>query len=103
MYKLIAHYKIPNDKDAFELHYKEVHTPITKKIPLMKEIRINKVFGGPAGKSELYLITELCFASKDDFKKAMGSPEAAASGKDLMSFAKDIISVHFAEEEVVKL
>ncbi len=102
MFKLIAIYKIPNDKNAFENHYKEVHTPITKKIPLMKEVRINKVFGGPTGKSDLHLIAELCFASKEDFKKAMGTPEAAASGKDLMSFAKDIVSVHFAEEEVLK-
>ncbi len=102
MYKLIAHYKIPNDKGAFEKHYKEVHTPITKKIPLIKEIRINKVFGGPTGKSDLHLIAELCFASKEDFKSAMGTPEAAASGADLMSFAKEIVSVHFAQEEIVK-
>jgi uncharacterized protein (TIGR02118 family) len=103
MYKLIAIYKIPNDKDAFEKHYNEVHTPITLKVPLMKEFRLNKVFGGPTGASELHIIAEMCFATKDDFKAAMKTPEAAASGKDLMSFAKDIVSVHFAEEISTKI
>lgn len=103
MYKLIAIYKIPNDKDAFEKHYQEVHAPLTMKVPLMKEFRLNKVFGGPMGASDLHVIAEMCFANKDDFKTAMKTPEAAASGKDLMSFAKEIVSVHFAEEQVTKL
>lgn len=103
MFKLVALYKIPNDKDAFENHYAEVHTPISLKIPHLKELRINRVFGGPTGKSDLHLIAELCFNTKEDFKAAMGTKEAAASGKDLMSFAKDIVSVHFVEETVTKL
>ncbi|MFZ4714087.1 MAG: EthD family reductase [Bacteriovoracaceae bacterium] len=103
MFKLVAIYKIPNDKDAFEKHYQEVHAPLTMKVPLLKEFRLNKIFGGPMGASDLHVIAEMCFATKDDFKSAMKSPEAAASGKDLMSFAKEIVSVHFAEETVTKL
>lgn len=102
MFKLVAIYKIPKEAEAFEKHYKEIHTPLTQKIPLMKEIRLNKIFGGPTGKSDLHLIAELCFASKDDFKKAMSTPEAMASGKDLMTFAKDLVSVHFAQEETYR-
>lgn len=103
MFKLIAIYKIPNDKNAFENHYQEVHTPLTMKVPLMKEFRLNKIFGGPTGASDLHIIAEMCFATKEDWKTAMKTPEAAASGKDLMSFAKDIVSVHFAEEVSTKL
>ena len=103
MFKLVAVYKVPENKDAFESHYKEVHMPLTVKIPRIKEVRMNRVFGGPMGKSELHLITELCFVSKEDFKAAMSTPEAMASGKDAMSFAKNLVSVHFAEETVQKL
>jgi uncharacterized protein (TIGR02118 family) len=98
MYKLIAIYKTPSDLDKFESHYNEVHTPITKKIPNLKELRVNKVFGTPTGKSDLHLIAELCFSDKATFKEAMSTKEAMESGKDLMGFAGDIVSVHFAEQ-----
>ncbi len=98
MFKLIAIYKAPENIESFEEHYKNVHTPLALKIPKMKELRINKISGGPRGKSELHMIAELCFDNKEDFKEAMGSEENMAAGKDLMSFAKEIVSIHFAEE-----
>lgn len=98
MFKLVAIYKIPADKDAFEKHYREVHTPLTLKVPKMKEFRLGRVFGTPRGPSDLHLIAEMCFETKEDFKEAMATEEAMNSGKDLMGFAKDIVSVHFVEE-----
>ena len=102
MFKLIAIYKIPNDKDAFEKHYKEVHTPLTLKVPQMKELRVSRIFGSPSGPSNLHLMAEMCFADKQDFKEAMKSSEAKKSGADLMGFAGDIVSVHFAEETIAE-
>ena len=103
MYKLIALYQIPENKEAFESHYAEVHMPITRKIPNLKEVRTSRIFGGPTGKSDMYLQAELCFESKEAFQEGMKTPEAAESGKDLMNFAKGLVSVHFAEEKVEKL
>lgn len=103
MHKLVALYKVPQDKEAFDKYYKEVHIPLTAKIPKLKEVRINKVKGSPTGASEFYLMAELCFASKEDFKEGMSSLEAQASGKDTMNFAKGLVSVHFAQEEVITL
>lgn len=100
MYKLVAIYKIPNDKDAFEKHYEEVHTPLTLKIPKMKEFRIGRVKGSPMGKSDLHVIAEMCFETETDFKDAMGTKEAMESGKDAMGFAKDIVSLHIVDETV---
>ncbi len=101
MYKMIAIYKMPADINTFEDWYKS-HMEIAKKVPLVKEFRVSKVTGGPRGASELHLITELVFSSKEDFKTAMSSPENMAAGKDAFSNYKDIISVHFAEEEILK-
>ena len=98
MYKLIAIYKQPENMDSFESHYQEVHAPLAKKIPGLKEIRLNRMTGTPRGESDLHLIAELCFETKDDFKAAMKSEENMACGKDLMNFAKGIVSVYFAEE-----
>jgi len=103
MYKLVALYKTPQNTDEFEKHYKEIHTPITLKIPKMKEVRVNRVFGAPNGKPEYYMQAELCFETKEDFKEAMKSKEAMLSGKDLMGFAGDIVSVHFMEENKTQI
>lgn len=101
MYKMIAIYKKPADTEAFDQWYKN-HTEITKTIPLVKEFRFTKVTGGPRGASDLHFMAELVFASKEDFKTAMSSPENMAAGKDAFSNYKDIVSVHFAEEEIIK-
>lgn len=101
MYKMIAIYKMPADVNAFNDWYKG-HTELAKKVPLVKEFRFSKITGGPRGASDLFFMAELCFASKEDFKTAMSSPENMAAGKDAFSNYKDIVSVHFAEEEVIK-
>ena len=102
MYKMTAIYKTPADTQVFEQWYKN-HMEIAKKVPLVKEFRFSKITGGPRGTSDLHLITELVFASKEDFKTAMSSPENMAAGKDAFTNYKDIVSVHFSEEEIVRL
>ena len=102
MYKMIAIYKTPADPAAFDQWY-TAHTEIAKKVPLVKEFRFSKVTGGPRGASDLHFIAELVFASKEDFKTAMSSPENMAAGKDAFTNYKDILSVHFSEEEIIRL
>ncbi len=101
MFKMIAIYKMPADVNAFS-DWWAGHAEIAKKVPLVKEFRFTKITGGPRGASDLHFMAELCFASKEDFKTAMGSPENMAAGKDAFSNYKDIVSVHFAEEEILK-
>lgn len=105
MFKVIAVYKAPADdatKARFEEHFKNVHTPICLKIPGIKELRVNKIFGGPAGSSHLHMVVDMVFENKDAWKAAMKTPEMMESGKDAMKFAGDLVSVHFAEESIVK-
>jgi uncharacterized protein (TIGR02118 family) len=102
MYKMIAIYKTPADASAFDQWYKN-HTEIAKKVPNVKEFRFSKVTGGPRGPSDLHFIAEFVFDSKEDFKAAMQSPENMAAGKDAFTNYKDIVSVHFAEEEIIRL
>jgi uncharacterized protein (TIGR02118 family) len=105
MYKVIAAYKALTDeaqKAKFEEHFKNIHTPICLKIPGIKEVRTNKIFGGPAGASDLHQVVEMVFENKDSWKAAMKTPEMMESGKDAMKFAGDLVSVHFAEEIITK-
>ncbi|MFT9849768.1 EthD family reductase [Aneurinibacillus sp. REN35] len=97
MVKLIAIYKKPENVEQFEKHYQEVHTPLAEKMPGLVKLEVNEVYGTPAGESNLHLIAELYFETKEALHQALSSPEGRASGKDLMGFAGKIVSMHFAE------
>jgi uncharacterized protein (TIGR02118 family) len=43
------------------------------------------------------MMYEMYFDSMDDYKAAMKSEENKAAGRDLMSFAKDIVTLMVAE------
>ncbi|PYZ97855.1 ethyl tert-butyl ether degradation protein EthD [Alteribacter lacisalsi] len=98
MVKLIALYKHPEDKAAFDDHYFNTHTPITKKIPGLRKMEVTRVVGSPMGESEYYLMCEMYYDDNDSLKKAMKTDEAKASGKDLMGFAGNLVTLMIGEE-----
>jgi len=99
MVKLIALYKQPQDKAKFDEHYFNTHVPITAKIPGLRKVKVTKMIGSPmGGESEYYLMCEMYYDSMDAFKTAMKTDEAKASGKDLMSFAGDLVTLMIGEE-----
>lgn len=99
MIKFVALYKHPEDKEKFDEHYFNVHGPITQKIPGLLKMDVTKFVGSPmGGESEYYLMCEMYYECMDTFKAAMKTEEAKASAKDLMSFAKDIVTLMIGEE-----
>ncbi len=101
MYKLIALYGIPKDIEAFEKHYRETHTPITKKIPGLEKLVINRVLGSPQGKPTKYLIAEMIFKDKETLDKAMASPETRQSGRDAYSMATGGLTLLTVESQEI--
>ncbi|WCN37183.1 EthD family reductase [Aneurinibacillus uraniidurans] len=99
MVKLIAIYKKPEDTGAFDQHYNEVHAPLAAKMPGLIKLEVNRIYGGPMGDSNLHLIAEMYFETKEALTEALSSPEGRAAGKDLMGFAGKLVSMHFAEVE----
>lgn len=97
MIKLIALYKKPDDIEAFEQHYTQVHLPLIAKVPYMLSASSSKAFGAPRGEAAYYRIAEMVFADRASFDKAMASDENRAAGKDLMSFARDLVTMMFVE------
>ncbi|KPB06520.1 EthD family reductase [Bacillus sp. CHD6a] len=99
MVKLIALYKHPENKEAFDQHYFDTHAPITAKIPGLRKMEVTKVVGSPmGGEGKYYLMCEMYYDSQDALKQAMRTDEAKASGKDLMSFAGDLVTLMIGEE-----
>jgi len=95
--KLVALYKRPPDVAAFEKHYQEIHAPLAEKMPGLKKLEVSHFTGSPGGEPKFYMMAELYFDTKDAMLSALSSPEGKAAGKDVMSFAGDLIHMMFAE------
>jgi len=99
MVKLIALYKHPQDKEAFDKHYFEVHAPLTAKIPGLRKMEVTRVVGSPmGGEGKYYLMCEMYYDDHEALKAGMKSAEGRASGKDVMSFAGDLVTLMIGEE-----
>ncbi|MBU8906447.1 EthD family reductase [Desertibacillus haloalkaliphilus] len=98
MVKLIALYKQPEDQKAFDEHYFNTHAPITAKIPGLRKMEVTKIVGSPTGKSDYHLLCEMYYDSHEALKEAMKTEEAKASGKDLMGFAGELVTMMIGEE-----
>ncbi len=96
--KLIALYRQPGDRDAFDRHYREVHTPLAEKMPGLQKLEVTRIVGDPmGGSSEWYLMAEMYFADRQTLDAAMTSPEGKAAAKDLMGFAGKIVTMVVGE------
>ncbi|MFS0781935.1 EthD family reductase [Bacillus sp. 1P06AnD] len=99
MVKLIALYKHPENKEEFDEHYFNVHGPITEKIPGLKEMKVTKITGSPmGGEGKYYLMCEMLYEDHDALKAGMRSAEGKASGKDLMGFAGELVTLMIGED-----
>lgn len=96
--KLIAMYKQPEDEAAFLSHYNDVHMPLVAKTPHLQKAVVNRVTGSPMGEPAYFLIAEMHFPDRARFDEAMASPENRAAGKDLMGFARHLVTLLVAEE-----
>jgi len=86
--KLTIVYGAPDDGDAFDRHYHDVHMPIVERWPGLERAEVARVTGGPGGSSSPYhLITELYFADADALNGALGSDAGREAGKDFMTIA----------------
>ena len=108
MITLTALYKTPEDSDAFDEHYANVHTPLIKNVPGLRKLEITRFTKMLTPPTELlneqpYLQCTMFFDSMDSFKVAMASEENKVAGKDLMSFAGPLVSMNIGSVEEISL
>lgn len=86
--KLTVFYGTPDDVEAFDRHYDEVHAPIVARYPRLDRVEVSRVVGGPGGTpSPYHLIAEMYFADHDALKEALSSDAARESGRDFRDIA----------------
>ena len=96
--KLVALYNHPADPEAFDKAYFGEHIPLVEKVPGLLDTKITRLRASMRG-HDFYLMAELYFEDEAAFKKGMNSPEMAAAGESLDSFAKGEYALLFGVEE----
>jgi uncharacterized protein (TIGR02118 family) len=97
MIKVVALYRAPAYVEAFERHYFDIHIPLVKKTPGLRSLEVLKITGVPLGKDGFHLMATMEYDSIDAMNAANATPEGKAVGKDLFSFAKEVVTVMIGE------
>jgi uncharacterized protein (TIGR02118 family) len=99
MPRLVVLYNRPEDTDAFDAHYRDVHTPIVSRYPNLRNTRISKLGGVGGREPSYYLMAEMAFDSATDLDEALASEFGAASARDLRNFAGAGVTMFIAPDE----
>src|SRR5918999_1886043 len=99
MPRLIALYNVPDEPDAFDAHYRDVHTPIVSRYPNLRDLRLSKLDGVGGRDPAYYLMAEMVFDSAADLDEALASEPGAESAKDLRNFAGAGVTMFIAPDE----
>ena len=101
MVRFLVLYDTPDDPEAFDRHYREVHIPLTKKLPGLRRYTISRDVVRVRGDEPCYLVAELDWDDMDSLRNAFSSPEGAATAADVPTFAGDRVRRMIYEVEDV--
>jgi len=107
MVKLFVAAYLQEGKDRVEMsrYWREVHTPLTAKVPGVKRYIINHAIESlQESDPGFFGYAELWFESKEDFQKATTTPEWATSIADAETFLdveRTLASSAYVEEHVI--
>jgi uncharacterized protein (TIGR02118 family) len=94
--KLVALYRQPEDPESFDSAYFNAHIPLIKKVPGLLEMEIFRFTRTLMGDG-FYMMNVMHFMDQDSLKSAMRSPEMAAAGENLNTFADGLVTLMYAE------
>jgi uncharacterized protein (TIGR02118 family) len=97
--RLIALYSQPDDTDAFDAHYRDVHSPIVRRYPRIRSIRLTKADGVGGRLATYYLLAEMTFDSRADLDEALASDAGQQSARDLRNFAAAGVTLIVADDD----
>lgn len=74
--RFLALYETPADPDTFDRHYRQIHIPLLRHLPGLRQYTVSRDVAALHG-ALCYLITELEWDTMDELRAAFASPEAA--------------------------
>jgi uncharacterized protein (TIGR02118 family) len=103
MVRFLVLYNKTSDIEGFERHYREVHIPLTKKLPGLRRYTLSRQMTPIRGGQPFYLVAELDWDDMDLLKQAFASPQGKATASDVANLAQwspDVRSMIYELEEV---
>jgi uncharacterized protein (TIGR02118 family) len=90
MARMVVIYRTPENMEAFDRHYFEIHVPLAKKIPGLRKYEVSDgPIATPVGTANIHRIGTLYFDDLAAIEKAFASAEGQAAGADRRRFAPD--------------
>lgn len=94
MADVLVLYGQPEDPAAFDDYYANVHTPLARKMPHLKELRVSKGEVTVVGSDrKFHLVARLSYANMADLQASMASPEGKATANDVPNFASGGVEI----------
>jgi uncharacterized protein (TIGR02118 family) len=86
--KLVVLYTRPDDADAFDRHYLDVHMPLVNKLPGLQRAETGRIVTALDGGEQSYFrVAELYFADQPALGAAFTSAEGKATAADYQQIA----------------
>jgi uncharacterized protein (TIGR02118 family) len=86
--KLVVLYTNPDDTDAFDQHYFDVHMPLVRKVPGLQRAETGRfVAAADSGELTYYRSAELYFADQQALGAGFASAEGKATAADYQQIA----------------
>jgi uncharacterized protein (TIGR02118 family) len=79
-------YDRPADPEAFDRHFREVHGPLTRRLPGLQRFSVSRETAAVLGEP-VHLVAELEWKDLDSLRAAFASPEGRATAADLANLA----------------
>ena len=100
VHRLVVSYGQPDDPEAFDAYYRDVHTPLAVQQPGLISLTAGHATSLDPSQQAPYLVAELDFESEEAMRETLASPEGKAAGGDLANFASGGVTlVHFDVHE----
>jgi uncharacterized protein (TIGR02118 family) len=102
MVRFLVLYDQPDDPEAFDRHYREVHIPLAKKLPGLRRYTISRNARAVRGADAYYLVAELDWDDIEALQRDFQSPEGQATAADVQELAPEgrVRSMIYQLEEV---
>lgn len=101
MWQFVVMYRRPDDPDAFDRHYREVHVPLTWKFPGLRRMTISKVLPSAEGHDDVYMISTMYWDDLESLQAALKSPARSAAWEDANTFREHQIGRYICQVEEV--
>ena len=99
MVKLIVLFRKPPEAEveSFENVFSQVYVPAINAIPNLKKASVSRAIGAPRGEPPYHMIHEVYFENYESLVVGLNSAQGRAAGQHLMGFARDLVSMMYAE------